>query len=219
MDVAEFIANHPRLFHMTAPDAWPTILRHGLRSVTAILDLLYVDKASRRCLESDHRPKSVTLSDIGLGTFVIRDQGPLNSAKLADCLDDEMTPEEWRELLNRKVFFWPTEDRFLGLLTAYSAEPHLVLTIKTSSLVAIWGPEITLSPINTGSVLFKPARRGRSTMAPIVDYPFDVIRKRKGSAKGAIAEVAVDYAVPDIVNHIVRVELRQHGRRAQLLGG
>jgi hypothetical protein len=36
MRTDDFVALHPRLFHMTSADAWPQIERHGLRSVTAL---------------------------------------------------------------------------------------------------------------------------------------------------------------------------------------
>jgi hypothetical protein len=88
--------------------------------------------------------------------------------------------------------------------------------VRTSSLVAIHGPEITLAPINTGSVLYAPAPRGSGTLVGIAEYSYEESRRRRGSRK-AIAEVAVNYAVPDILNHIVRVERRRHGRPAQVL--
>ena len=209
---AEFVERYPQLFHMTSAHAWPTIQRHGLRSVTAILDLLYVDPDERALIESQHRPVTLPLADPVIGEFEIRDQKPLHLAKLARCLTG-MSVGEWLALLNRKVFFWPTEERVKELLGAseYRARDHLVLVIRTKSLVAIHGPEITLAPINTGAVLYNPPSRGPETLQSIASYPFEEWRRRRGPRK-AIAEVAVDYAVPDIVNHIVRVERRRHGQ-------
>jgi alkylated DNA nucleotide flippase Atl1 len=210
----DLVALHPRLFHMTAAGAWPAIERHGLRSVTALLDLLYFDPQERPKIEAVRRPETIVLSDRAIGTFEIRDQKPLSLAKLKACLVD-MTPEEWLRLLNRKVFFWPTEERVRELLgaLAYRSREHLVLVIDTASLLAIHGPEVTLAPINTGAVLYNPPPRGRDTLLPIADYPFERWRQRRGSARKAIAEVAVEYAVPDILNHIVRIERRRHGAR------
>jgi hypothetical protein len=213
METRTFVELFPRLFHMTSADAWPTIERHGLRSVSALLDLLYIDPNQRPEIESMRRPDTVVLARPQLGHFEIRDQKPLNVTKLHACLTD-MTVTEWLELLNRKVFFWPIEERVLELLgaTAYRDREHLILVVKTTSLVRIWEPEITLAPINTGAVLYDPPPRGRDTLLPIADYPFEHWRKKRGSVRKAIAEVAVDYAVPDILNHIVRVERRQHGK-------
>lgn len=202
---------------MTAADSWPTIERHGLRSVTALLDLLYFDPSRRAAIEAQRRPETIRLSDPDLGEFEVRDQKPLSLSKLAACLTD-MTVMEWLKLLNRKVFFWPTEDRVDDLLgaQAYRDREHLVLVVRTSSLVAVHGPEITLAPINTGSVLYDPPLRGSDTLLPIAEYPFEQWRARRGPRK-AIAEVAIDYAVPDIVNHVIRVERRRHGSRPEVV--
>jgi hypothetical protein len=217
--VDDFVERYPRLFHMTSASAWRTIERHGLRSVTAILDLMYIDPDRRGRIEAERRPDTVHLSDSGIGEFEIRDQKPLHVGKLASCLTD-MTVTQWLQLLNRKVFFWPTEQRVDELLGAgeYKDREHLILVVRTSSLVAIHGPEITLAPINTGAVLYAPAPRGSGTLVGIAEYAYAESRRRRGSRR-AIAEVAVDYAVPDILNHIIRVERRQHGRPAQVLAG
>lgn len=39
VDVDEFVAHYPRVFHMTELASWETIGRHGLLSVSALLDL------------------------------------------------------------------------------------------------------------------------------------------------------------------------------------
>lgn len=202
---------------MTAAGSWATIERYGLRSVTALLDLLYVDPARRPAIELQQRARTVLLSDPELGEFEIRDQKPLNIAKLESCLTD-MTVTQWLAQLNRKVFFWPTAQRVQHLLGAqmYRHQEHLVLVIETRSLVSIHEPGITLAAINTRAVLYNPSARGSDTLRPIADYPYDVWRKKRG-AKKAIAEVAVDYALPDVINHVVRVERRSHGRNPEVL--
>jgi hypothetical protein len=207
----EFVRLFPTLYHMTAAGSWPTIERYGLRSVTALLDLLYVDPDQRPAIELKQRLHTVRLCDPRLGEFEIRDQKPLNVAKLERCLTD-MTVTEWLLLLNRKVFFWPTAQRVEELLGAklYRHQEHLVLMIDTRSLVNIHEAEITLAPINTGAVLYDPPARGSDTLQPIADYPYDSWRQKRGAAK-AIGEVAVDYAVPDIANHVLRVERRRFG--------
>src|SRR5439155_25294958 len=129
---------------------------------------------------------------------------------LVVCLTD-MTVTDWLRLLNRKVFFWLSEQRVERLLGAqlYRDLPHLVLVIDTRSLVAAHEAEITLAPINTGAVLFNPQPRGSDTLLPIAQYDFQHWRARRGP-QSAIAELAVDYAVPDIHEHVLRVERRQH---------
>jgi hypothetical protein len=215
--LAECVERYPRLFHMASAGAWPMIQRHGLRSVTAILDLVYYDPDKRAAIESRRRLDTARIVDPEIGDFEIRGQKPLHLGKLDRCLTG-MSVTEWLRLLNRKVFFWPTEERVRELLEAreYRARDQLVLVIRTASLVAIYEPEITLAHINTGAVLYDPPARGPETLRPIAGYPFEESRRRRGPRK-AIAEVAVDYAVPDIVNHIVGVERRRPGHPPELL--
>jgi hypothetical protein len=65
-------------------------------------------------------------------------------------------------------------------------------------------------------VLYNAPARGSDTLLPIAEFPFDVWRKKRGTAT-AIAEVAVDYAVPDLINHVLRVERRRHGRSPEVV--
>ena len=60
MERAELVRLYPRLFHMAEPDAWPQILRHGLRSTSALLDLFEVSEPDRTRLLSEHRRQGVS---------------------------------------------------------------------------------------------------------------------------------------------------------------
>jgi tetratricopeptide (TPR) repeat protein len=196
------------VFHMAELDAWPMIEKHGLLSVTGLLDLLAIGGRMRERLESDHRPTGTELRDAEGGIVVIRDQGPLSLKRLQMCLTD-MTVIEWLRLLNRKVFFWPSERRVTDLLAAraYRDRQHLVLVIDTASLLAVHKQRVTLSTINTGATIFDAPLRGSKTMVPIDQF-------REGVSR--IAEVAVDYAVPDLSDHLCRVEIRQAGQQPEL---
>ena len=114
-----------------------------------------------------------------------------------------MTPGEWCETLNRRVFFWTEEERLTKLLKAraYRARDHDVLTIDTASLVAAHAPTITLANLNTGTTVFKAPERGPRTFRRIADYPIGVHRK--------VVELAVDDKVTDIAAHTLRVESRR----------
>lgn len=209
MDVAELVETYPRLFHMAESGSWPGIQRHGLLSTSALLDLFEVDGDLRTALESTRRPESVTITHPVHGTAVVRDQIPLREGPLAQCLVG-MTPVEWYRELNRRVFFWLSEERVSGLLRgrAYRGRPHDVLTVDAASLVAAHEDEITLAPINTGSTIYNPRPRGVGTFLAITDYPFDDWRRRR-SRRTAVAELAVIGGVPDIVDHALIVESRQ----------
>lgn len=126
-----------------------------------------------------------------------------------------MTPAEWCETLNRRVFFWMTERRLHRLLNGqlYRESDHDVLTVDTAQLLKRHRERVTLAPYNTGATVQTAPERGSNTFKCIEDYDFDYWR-RKRSRQDAIVELAVDYAVPDIAELVVRVERR---RGAQIL--
>jgi hypothetical protein len=202
---------------MAEAGAWPSIRTHGLRSTAALLDLFQIDEERRIRLESRRRPRSEEVGHPELGVATIRDQGPMSDGALRKCLRG-MTPRQWYELLNRKVFFWVTPERVKGLLQArrYRSETHTVITVDTASLLERYINEITLSPINSGSTLYNPQPRGRRTFSALSDYPFSD-RKKKRGIKNAVAELAVDYGVFDILEHVLRVEHRRGARITEVL--
>jgi hypothetical protein len=53
--------------------------------------------------------------------------------------------------------------------------------------------------------------RSPASFSSITDYPFDVWRQRR-SKKNAIAELVVDYSVPDIAELALSVEHREGSR-------
>lgn len=190
---------------MAEADTWPSINRHGLLSTTGLLDLFEVTGTERRRLESQLRPESVAITHPKYGRAVIRDQKPMRESALLTCLTD-MTPRKWYETLNRRVFFWLTRERLLTLLAAkaYRGKAHCVLTVDTAQLAARYKNKITLSPINSGSTIYKPVARGSRTFLALDEYPFESRRKAKGVAN-AIAELAVDYAISDIGELVLEV--------------
>lgn len=210
MDVEELVERYPLLWHMADDAAWPGIERHGLLSTTALLDLFAVDGERRSRLEASRRLTSETLTHPQHGVAVIRDQIPLREGPLEQCLVD-MTPLEWYRLLNGRVFFWLGEHRVRRLLgaRAYRDRSHIVVTLDTESLVAAHNESISLAPINTGSTIFDAQPRGSETFLSIDEYPFDDWRRRRGSPRDAVVELAVAYSVPDALDFALFAERRQ----------
>lgn len=196
---------YPRVYHMAEEGAWDSIRRRGLLSTTALLDLFEIQGDDRFAIESRHRAQPVTLRHPVHGEVVIRDQIPMRESSLRQCLVN-MTPRQWYEFLNRRTFFWMTQERLLTLLAAraYRDRTHCVLTVDTTQLLAMHRDRIRLSPINSGSTIYRPQRRGRSTFRTLRDYPFEERRRLRG-VKNAIAEMCVDSGVPDVANFVVRV--------------
>jgi hypothetical protein len=85
--------------------------------------------------------------------------------------------------------------------------------IDTSTLVEHYERDISLSAINSGATGRAGAPRGPNTFQSLGFYDYDSPHSRR---KG-IAEVAVDYAVPDIEGIVLRIERRQNGEVPQTL--
>jgi hypothetical protein len=212
MSPHEFVARHPNLYHMAERGSWESIRERGLLSTTALLDLFEIAGPRRHAIESAHRPESIRLSHPQYGVAVVRDQKPMSEAKLRSCLIG-MEPREWYELLNRKVFLWPTKERVAQLLSAraYRDSPHVVIEVDTSILLEQRLNQTTLSRINSGSTLYTPVSRSRETFLPLSDYPQDWWRKRR------LGEVAVDYGIPNIADMVTSVEEWEGTTRLQTI--
>ena len=159
------------------------------------LTSLRSNEPNRGQIESEWRRDSVAIAP----GVVIRDQKPMPPRALETVLKD-MTPEQWYRLLNRKTFFWATLDRLKKMLNAgpYKDNHHEVLTVDTRTLVERHQDHISLSRINSGAT-FGYARRGAGTFRSIEAYP--AIRR-----KTDVAEIVVEYHVPDIVDFTLSVE-------------
>jgi hypothetical protein len=212
LSVNELIRHYPILYHMAEVDSWPLIKKHGLLSTTALLDLFEVNGREREEIESQHRPRSRTINLTRIGKAVIRDQIPMRESALKKCLR-EMTPTKWYEFLNRRVFFWVTKTRVETLLNAraYRSREHLVIAVDSRRLLEKYHAKALLSPINSGSTIYRPVERGPDTFKKIPDYPF-AERKRLRGIPNALAEIAFDYAIPDFYSFVLKAERRKAGQ-------
>ena len=200
---------YPRLYHMAHIDSWLSIAEHGLRSTIALLDLYEVENAQRIQLEQRHRPECVRLEHSRYSGAVIRDQKPMSDAGLLRCLSDDLSPSDWYQLLNRHVFFWPTEQRLHKMMgaRAYNNDSHAIVIVDTASLLACHFDRVLLSHMNSGCTVPYPHPRGATTFRPPDRFPFET---RKRSSGEGFAELLVEYTVADIVDHTVEVYV---GRR------
>ena len=187
---------------MAEDGSWGSIQRLGLLSTSALLDRFEVGKERRRWLESARRPEMEAVDHPEHGRALIRDNKPMQEKTLERCLTG-MTPREWYETLNRRVFFWVDRRRLLKLLgaRAYRDRPHLVLELDTAELLRRHEDDVTLSAINSGATFaMNPSPRGPETFRRIEDHP----------GGKAVVELAVDYAVPDAADLVLSVS-RWHG--------
>jgi hypothetical protein len=217
MSPHEFVAHFPYLYHMAHKQAWEGITRHGLLSTSALLDLFEVQGEQRFAIESQHRPEPILIEHPAHGTAIVRDQKPMSESALQKCLQG-LSPQQWYEILNRKVFFWLNADRLARLLSAraYRDDAHCVITVDAALLLGRHLVQVRLSPINSGSTIFNPQPRGEDTFLPLDEYPFDAWARRRGSRE-AVAELAVEYHVPDLEELVVRADIRRADQVLEVL--
>lgn len=187
MDAGELASRYPVLYHVAEDGSWESIRRLGLLSTSALLDRFEVEGGRRFRIESARRPEIEVIEHLRHGRAQIRDNKPMQETVLERCLTG-MTPREWYETLNRRVFFWVDRGRLIRLLgaRAYRERPHLVLELDTAELLRRYSEDVTLSAINSGATFaMNPAPRGPHTFLRIEDHP-------RGKA---VVELAVDYAV------------------------
>lgn len=204
---------------MAHAGAWPSILKHGLLSTTALLDLFGIEGVRREDLESSRRVRSEEITHPTHGRAFLRDQLPLNELKLAKALQGGLVPRDWYRLLNRKAFFWGPESRLKILQGAreYEGSRQTIVVIDTAELIARHGDRTLLCHMNSGATQPMAFQRGPQTFLPIDQYPI-ADRIEKYGVKAALAEVTVDYSVPDLGDFVIEAyEVGGGERRKNLL--
>jgi hypothetical protein len=194
----EIVRAYPTLFHISLASDVAQILKHGLLSTSALLDICEVTGVERFNVESRRRPKAIQVSHSIHGSFLINDQAPMSEIALKKCLID-LSPQEWCESLNRRIFFWPTRGRLEKHLAARLGQgrKRVVFSVDTRAFVDRFGDLMELSPINSGNTMRNAARRGSKTFLPLNEYPFHERRMKVGLAN-AVAEITYPYAIaPD----------------------
>lgn len=212
MTPEEFSEHYPRLYHMAERGTWDSIKTHGLLSTSALLDLFGVTGERRHRIESCRRKESVPIEHPQYGVATIRDNAPLPETKLRSALDDGTTCQEWYEILNGKVFFWPTKERIARLLRGrrYRGKWHTVIVVTSEKLFSSHAADISLSRINSGSAIYQPTPRGKYTFVRPADWPPQT-GPRSGKLLTQVAEVAVNYAVAPITDIAVKVSEMSDG--------
>jgi Family of unknown function (DUF7002) len=196
---------YPRLYHMAHEDAWEQIQRHGLLSTSSLLNLWEVTGKQRSAVEGEVRRNEVELRHPRRGKVVIRDQKPLYERKLRKALID-CTVQQWCQLLNRRVFFWPTVERLVTHISARGnrGKNHLVLTIDSYRLAAAYEKTITLCPLNSGNTIPFAQERGKASLMRMSEYPF--LERLARGPYYTVVELAVETGVPDILDFVVSAD-------------
>jgi hypothetical protein len=186
MDVSTFARYFPRLYHLTFASNLPSIREHGLLSPQALAhrysfspeESTAVLEQRRRCIQQLHG-------------ITIRDQHTAQESKMKSCLVGITIPE-WITLLNSKIFFFVSKQKADVLAKSYAAYDNLLLEIDTASLLATHAEYASLCRINSGSFLYNPRPRGRTSFIPLQAYCY---RNKRDTP----AELSIDVHIPEIL--------------------
>lgn len=195
----------PRLFHLTDVNNLDGIRRHGLLPTA---DLAEMSSAPSSILEN--RRESIRLEHSIHGFAVINDNKPLSNKKLEHCLDDGLSVTDWLRILNQRVFFFVRESdvRRLRQANANRQKRKLLLALDTLSLLQRHFDKAEISPINSGSTIHQPARRGLGTFTPAHSVDYSAWRRRRGKASlDVIKEIAISSAIMDAAAHLRSSEI------------
>ncbi len=203
MTPTELAALHPRLYHLAAPGTHERVVHEGLLCAADIVERLGIEGDERVRLLERRRDAQAVLAD---GRYTLNDNLPLTEAALERCLDDGLAPADWLRALNARTWFWPSERRLGTLMGARTnrGREREVIVFDTLMLVRAHAERVRLSPINGGSTIRRPARRGLATYAPLGAHDYPTWRRLRGRLD-TIAEVAVEGSVPDAADYIVEV--------------
>lgn len=182
MDIKEFQKKRPCLYHLTSNKNLTNISSGKLLFSTK--QIVKLTKTSDEILRKK-RTNHITIGD-GETTFDIRDQRPISEKLLRGCLLDGMTLEEYYELLNERVFWWPTLDRLSRHFNKYAFEKPKIICVKTSELFEVNPDNVEFSRLNSGALRAnsylngKAPDRGRSTFVAADKFEYGI---------GGVAEV------------------------------
>jgi hypothetical protein len=128
---------------------------------------------------------------------VLRDQHPLSPRRLRHALQD-LSQEQWMELLNARVFLFTQEPHARRLIKVYADQGQDVLKLKTASFLAAYEGHIEVSTRNSGALprTGQPSR-GRHTFVPLANFPPDQV--------AAIQEVTILGGIDQIEPFVTNV--------------
>lgn len=175
----------PFLYHLTSQVNLPSIVSSCTLLSTSVL-LERADDPSAQAHLRRRRPDHVTI-EIDGREVKIRDQRPISEKALAKCLDGGLQSADYYELLNNRVFLWPTLERLGRHYDRYESEEPVLLRLSTREILAL-NSNIEFSRLNSGATRANSylggiaPRRGRDTFQSAQNCNYGI---------SAIAEITV----------------------------
>jgi hypothetical protein len=196
IDLDQLCKKIPFLYHLTSRENVHSIVSEGvIWSASALLQAADDHRVQRYLRE--RRPDHLTIKVRGRNVH-IRDQRPISEKLLENCLLGGLVVGDYYELLNSRVFFWPTLERLRRHYKRYEAEGPTILRLRTQDLLDL--NHVQLSRLNSGATRANSylggiaPPRGRDTFQTPTDYEHRI---------SSIAEITIENrcALPQNLEH------------------
>lgn len=172
IDLDALSQKRPYLYHLTSRVNLPSIIAcRELHSASVLFER--ADPSSAREKVRRRRPGPAAERIVIDGEPVeVRDQHTISEIALPKCLEGGLQVPDYYQLLNYRVFLWPTIARLRRHYARYAAERPVLLRFRTNDLLAL-NPHVEFSRLNSGAT--RPnshlggiaPRRGRNTFQPV----------------------------------------------------
>jgi hypothetical protein len=187
MDRNLLIKRRPYVYHLTANENIANI--YGEKRIYSTRHIVEMSGLSDEEQEEFLTSKRIGHKILTWGDqeISIRDQDPINLNLLPRCLIDGVSVGEFINILNQRVFFWPTIPRLFRHYSRYEPENPIIIRVRTKDILDL-NVGIDLSSINSGATRCHPSYggnpppRGNETFVPIDDWAENI---------GSIAEVTI----------------------------
>lgn len=189
MTIEHFLKLRPYLYHLTHQNNVPIILESGrLESTVRLTERVQLADRDNFCRQ--RRGENVTIQNDTL-SVVIRDQAQIIEDVLRRSLEPNCTYEQFIELLNSKVFFWPTQHDVIKHYGTYQAERPRVLRFNTSEVLAL-NQAPKFCKLNSGAPRCHPAYRPNAAPRGLNTFQ---LAANYGYAPSTVREVTFEHVV------------------------
>ncbi|MEM7492793.1 MAG: hypothetical protein AAF296_05385 [Pseudomonadota bacterium] len=195
----------PTLLHFTLAENLPSIERNGLlRPITL----------ARICdVPIEHlmlRTEALQLHSAEVSARLNSQAWLVAGRRQADHFLDGHSLEGWSRQLDERLFFWPYRKGAAFAKSLTDRGDFAMLEMDSRRFYEALRDQIDLSPINSGSAMRKPARRGNwiyvSAKADWVEFAENRIRRGLTASRDTVVEVSLKSDISPVLLKDLRIE-------------
>ncbi|MBY6153096.1 hypothetical protein KUV47_07740 [Vannielia litorea] len=196
MNQEEFVEHvGPQLVHLTMRSNVPGINAGGLIRAAEIARRAGIDPRDLRLR------KERTEIKLDTRTIKLNHQRPLIAgAAQAETFLEGHTLESWSDVLNSRLFFWPTGGGSTFAASLKAEDDIVQVRLDSRRFYDAFAPAIDFSPINSGSATRRASVRGDWLFVPVSEGwdTFAENRRKRGHAqrRDSVAEVSISCDIP-----------------------